>query len=59
MEILALTPQSNYITVRNLKLLTLAELDRLDDIFPILRAIVNRDRPKMGASTHEICQATV
>ncbi|XP_076338098.1 pentatricopeptide repeat-containing protein 2, mitochondrial-like [Tachypleus tridentatus] len=59
MEILAITPQQNYITVKNLRIITLAELDRLDDAFPILRSIVDQDVPKMIKTTNEISQTTM
>jgi len=43
LEILALTAQDNYVTVKNLRLIALAELDRLDNVISILNASVSRD----------------
>ncbi|XP_022692130.1 pentatricopeptide repeat-containing protein 2, mitochondrial-like isoform X2 [Varroa jacobsoni] len=58
MELLALTAQINYITVRNLRLIALSHLDRYEDIFLVLRSIIHQyHHLRQGDS--EICQDTL
>ncbi|XP_054163213.1 pentatricopeptide repeat-containing protein 2, mitochondrial-like [Oppia nitens] len=45
LEVLSLITQSNYITVKNLRLQALSDLDRFDDLFITLRVMLNRDMP--------------
>jgi len=45
LEILSLAGQTNYITVRNLRLSALVDIKRFDDVFTILKLILNRDAP--------------
>jgi hypothetical protein len=45
LEVLSLASQSNYITVRNLRIMALTKMGRLEDVFPILRLMLNRDDP--------------
>ncbi|CAG0925167.1 unnamed protein product, partial [Notodromas monacha] len=44
-EVLAVSPQPNYVTVRNLKIMTLALLNRHEDALSVLNAIANADNP--------------
>jgi len=46
LEILSTAKQSNYVTVRNLKIWGLAELNRPDDILPMLRYSLEFDNPQ-------------
>lgn len=59
MEILALTPTLNFVTVKNLRLMALSELDRLDDVFSALRSIVDQDIPMQMKTEGEITQDTI
>lgn len=45
MELLSECKQQNYVTVRNLKAVALAKLDRFDDCVAVLRAALEYDRP--------------
>lgn len=44
-EILTATDRQNYVTVRNLKVAALADIDRPEDAFPILRRVLELDIP--------------
>ena len=44
-DLLTECKQQNYVTVRNLKAIAFAKLDRLDDSLAILRAALEYDRP--------------
>jgi pentatricopeptide repeat domain-containing protein 2 len=43
LELACSVRQQNYVTARNLKVLALAELGRLDDVLPILRGVLETD----------------
>ena len=43
LEVLAIPQNQAYVTVRNLKALALIQLDRLDDLLPLLRSVVEQD----------------
>lgn len=58
MELLALTAQMNYITVRNLRMIALSHLDRYEDIFLVLRSI-SHEYHHMRVGDSEICQDTI
>ncbi|XP_075217006.1 pentatricopeptide repeat-containing protein 2, mitochondrial-like [Lycorma delicatula] len=45
LEMLSLTSKQNYVTVRNLKVAALADLNRPEDALPILRRILEFDLP--------------
>ncbi|XP_064475142.1 pentatricopeptide repeat-containing protein 2, mitochondrial-like [Ornithodoros turicata] len=59
MELLALTAQLNYITVRNLRMIALANMDRLDDVFLTLRSIIHQDVPALSRHEEQVCHETV
>lgn len=59
MELLALAAQINYITIRNLRMMALADLDRLDDVFLTLRSIIHQDVPVHSRIEKQVCQETV
>ena len=46
-ELLSECKQQNYVTVRNLKSVAFAKLNRLDDALAILRAALEYDRPNI------------
>jgi len=57
LEILSNTRNSNYVSIRNLKLLSLAELDRPDDCLPILRFSIEFDSSTATeAKRHSVLQ---
>ena len=47
-DLISNTKQQNYVTIRNLKVLALAKLGRLDDALAILRASLEYDVPAEG-----------
>jgi len=55
LEVLSLSGVSNYVTIRNLKLLALAELDRPDDCLPILRSSIEFDNPNNEDRRSTVC----
>lgn len=59
MELLALSAQLNYITIRNIRMMALADLDRVDDVFLTLRSIVHQDMPIQSRVEQQVCQETV
>uniref|UniRef100_A0A224Z5Q3 Pentatricopeptide repeat domain-containing protein 2 n=1 Tax=Rhipicephalus zambeziensis TaxID=60191 RepID=A0A224Z5Q3_9ACAR len=59
MELLALTAQLSYITVRNIRMMALADLDRVDDVFLTLRSIIHQDVPVQSRTEQQVCQETV
>ncbi|CAN7945603.1 unnamed protein product [Ixodes pacificus] len=59
MELLALSAQLNYITVLNLRMMALADLDRLEDVFLTLRSIVHQDVPVQSRVEHQVLPETV
>ncbi|XP_037562680.1 pentatricopeptide repeat-containing protein 2, mitochondrial [Dermacentor silvarum] len=59
MELLALTAQLSYITVRNIRMMALADLDRVDDVFLTLRSIIHQDVPMQSRMEQQVCQETV
>lgn len=59
MELLALTAQLSYITVRNIRMMALADLDRVDDVFLTLRSIIHQDVPVQSRMEQQVCQQTV
>lgn len=59
MEILSSIDRNNNITCNNLKLITFAELDRLQDAFGILRRVTDQDNPTQSRIYGEICQCTI
>ncbi|CAN7939447.1 unnamed protein product [Ixodes hexagonus] len=59
MELLALTAQLNYITVLNLRMMALADLDRLEDVFLTLRSIIHQDVPVQSRVEHQVLPETV
>lgn len=59
MELLALAAQLNYITVRNIRMIALADLDRVDDVFLTLRSIIHQDVPMQSRVEQQVCQETV
>jgi len=44
-EILSLATQTNYVTVRNLRLMALSDLGRFQDIFTTIKVFLNQDVP--------------
>ena len=58
LEVLSLVTQTNYISVRNLRLMALSDLERFDDLFIALRLIINRDVPP-EMRRQEILEETV
>ena len=58
LEVLSLVTQTNYISVRNLRFMALAELERFDDLFIGIRLILNRDVPH-EIKRQEILEETV
>ncbi|KAL1502192.1 hypothetical protein ABEB36_007370 [Hypothenemus hampei] len=46
LEILSSVRNQNYTTVRNLKVVALAEIGRLDDVIPILKFVLSDDTPQ-------------
>ncbi|KAH8038664.1 hypothetical protein HPB51_002808 [Rhipicephalus microplus] len=58
MELLALTAQLSYITVRNIRMMALADLDRVDDVFLTLRSIIHQDVPVQSRMEQQVCQQT-
>jgi hypothetical protein len=46
LEILSIAGNTNYVTVKNLRLAALTDIGRLDDVFTILKVMLNRDNPQ-------------
>jgi len=59
LELLSLTNQINYITVRNIRILAMAKMGRLEDISYILRSMLNRDNPNRPQTEGQLLQETV
>ncbi|CAG2116483.1 unnamed protein product, partial [Medioppia subpectinata] len=59
LEIMSLLTQTNYITVRNLRLMALSDLNRFDDLFITLKVLLNRDVPSLKATTGQILDETM
>lgn len=59
LELLSLTNQVNYITVRNIRILAMAKMGRLEDISYILRSMLNRDNPNRPQTEGQLLQETV
>lgn len=51
LEMLHSSKQQNYITVRNMKVLAMLELDRLDDVIPILRSVLESHSGSLSKQT--------
>lgn len=51
LEITSTVKQQNYITVRNIKAVALAELGRPDDAIPILKSVLEVDDPQQNKHT--------
>lgn len=51
LEIVGTVRQQNYMTVRNLKVLALAQLGRADDALPILRSVMEVHDPAQNKHT--------
>lgn len=51
LEITSTVKQQNYITVRNIKTIALAELGRPDDAIPILKSVLELDDPHANKHT--------
>lgn len=51
LEIVSTVKQQNYMTVRNIKVVALAQLGRGDDVLPILRAILEGHDPVLSKHT--------
>ncbi|OQV19730.1 putative Pentatricopeptide repeat-containing protein 2, mitochondrial [Hypsibius exemplaris] len=43
LEMLTIAQNQSYVTIRNLKALALTRLDRLDDVLPIMRSVLEQD----------------
>ncbi|XP_055349595.1 pentatricopeptide repeat-containing protein 2, mitochondrial-like [Paramacrobiotus metropolitanus] len=43
LELLSIPPNQSYVTIRNLRILCLVKLDRLEDVLPILRSMIEQD----------------
>lgn len=52
LEILSTVRNQNYTTVRNLKVSALTDVDRLEDVIPILKTVLNEDAPEGQSQTH-------
>jgi hypothetical protein len=48
LEVLSIAGNTNYVTVKNLRLAALTDIGRLDDVFTILKVMLNRDNPQEG-----------
>lgn len=59
LELLSLTQQPNYITVRNIRILSMSKMGRLEDISYILRSMLNRDNPNRPQTDGQLLQSTV
>ncbi|CAL1279070.1 unnamed protein product [Larinioides sclopetarius] len=59
LEILTSIDRYNNTTANNMKLTALAQLDRLQDAFDILRRITDQDSPVQSRIRGQICQATL
>lgn len=51
LEIVGTVRQQNYMTVRNIKVLALAQLGRADDALPILRSVLEAHDPLQNKQT--------
>lgn len=51
LEMLHSSKQQNYITVRNMKVLAMLELDRVDDVIPILRSVLEAHSGSLSKQT--------
>lgn len=51
LEILYASYQQNYITVRNMKILAMLELERTEDVIPILRSALEAQSPNLSKQT--------
>lgn len=51
LEILSSVQRQNYVTIRNLKVLSLIELGRYEDTIPILRTVLDVDSPTSNKGT--------
>ncbi|XP_014662924.1 PREDICTED: pentatricopeptide repeat-containing protein 2, mitochondrial-like [Priapulus caudatus] len=60
LEVLFTLREVNYITTRNLKLIALADLDRVDEALPVLRYVIERDVPETATRRgQEVCATTL
>ncbi|CAG2170684.1 unnamed protein product [Oppiella nova] len=59
LEVLSMITQTNYITVKNLRLMALSDLKRFDDLFITLKLIINRDVPQNRTTREEIMDETL
>ncbi|XP_073990866.1 pentatricopeptide repeat-containing protein 2, mitochondrial-like [Rhodnius prolixus] len=57
LEILSSTKQQTYVTIRNLKVAALADLNRPDDTFPILRSVLQTD--SATEKKHTFCEEII
>lgn len=51
LELLYTSQQQNYITVRNMKVLAMLELDRIDDVIPVLRSVLESHTGSLSKQT--------
>ena len=54
LEILGTVKQQNYMTVRNLKVVALAQLGRCDDVLPVLRSVI--EVHDLAQNKHTFCK---
>lgn len=59
LEILSLTKQENYFTIKNLKVIALVQLDRIDDALMIIRRALQRDVPDANKKTTDFSEETI
>lgn len=56
LEILCTSSQQNYITVRNMKILAMLELNRIEDVVPILRSALEINPSRFPTNKHTFCK---
>jgi len=57
LEILYNTKQQNYMTVRNMKVIALLELNRVEDVIPILRSVLETET--LGPAKQTFCKEVI
>lgn len=51
LEVMSNIKQQNYLTIRTIKALALAKLERYDDVLPIIRSVLEIDNPMISKQT--------
>ncbi|XP_030758672.1 pentatricopeptide repeat-containing protein 2, mitochondrial-like [Sitophilus oryzae] len=52
LEVLSTCKNQNYTTIRNLKILALCSIGRIEEVIPILKSVLNEDTPSVISQVH-------